>query len=83
MVGNTATNEGIAEESAMDLMTVEYYASNDPDRLIGAAYVPRKDAARCVRVIGRALCQALMMDSVEGRLLDRNGELTERMIVKR
>lgn len=66
-----------------DLMTVEYYASNDPDRLIGAAYVPRKDAARCVRVIGRALCQALMMDSVEGRLMDRNGELTERMIVKR
>lgn len=66
-----------------DLMTVEYYAAQDPDRLIGAAYVPRKDAARCVRVIGRALCQALMMDSVEGRLLDQRGELTERMIVRR
>lgn len=66
-----------------DLMTVEYYAAQAPDRLIGAAYVPRKDAARCVRVIGRALCQALMMDSVEGRLLDQRGELKERMIVKR
>ena len=66
-----------------DLMTAEYYASNDPDRLIGAAYVPRKDAARCARVIGRALCQALGMDTVEARLMDRNGELTERMIVKR
>lgn len=66
-----------------DLMTVEYYASNDPDRLIGAAYVPRKDAARCARVIGRSLCQALVTDTVEARLLDRNGELTERMIVKR
>lgn len=66
-----------------DLMTVEYYASQDPDRLIGAAYVPRKDAPRCARIVGRALCQALGMDTVEARLLDHRGELTERMIVVR
>lgn len=70
-------------KSDRDLMTAEYYSPTEPDRLIGAVYVPRKTAADSVRIIGRAICVALGTDAVNAVLLSRDGVTVEVTLVGR
>ena len=69
--------------SDRDLMTAEYYSPTEPDRLLAAAYVPRKTAADSARIIGRAVCVALGTDAVNAVLLDSAGGTVEVLLVSR
>ena len=65
------------------LMTVEYYDSREPDRLIGAVYVPEASASACASQIGRAILKALGGNCLTAHLLDGNGNLSDVLTVFR
>ena len=70
-------------ERNYDLMTAEYASAVEPDKLLGAVYVPRKSAEEGARMIGRAVCAALGLDTVALRLYDSAGNLTAQHLIGR
>lgn len=70
-------------ERNYDLMTAEYASAVEPDKLLGAVYVPRKSAERSARMIGWAIFAALESDAVELRLYDSEGNLTAQQLIGR
>lgn len=66
-----------------DVVTVEYYSTLDPDRLLGAVDVPRKRMLDGAEQVGRAICRAVAADSVNAILIDENGNAVERMLICR
>ena len=65
------------------LMTAEYYDGADPDRLIGAVYVPQASANACVNLIGKAILKALGGNCLTAVLLDGDGERVDELNVFR
>lgn len=59
------------------LMTAEYYDSREPDRLIGAVYVPKASANACVQMIGKAILRAIGGNCLTAHLLDGSGNLQD------
>ena len=65
------------------LMTAEYYDAADPDKLIGAVYVPASCACACATRIGLAILKALGGNCLTAVLLDGDGERVDELPVFR
>ena len=63
------------------LMTVEYYDGAEPDRLIGAVYVPEASANACANLIGKAILKAVGGNCLTAHLLDAGGNVRDMLTV--
>lgn len=66
-----------------DVITVEFYSQNEPDKLLAAADLPRKRAEEAARMVGRAICKAVGADSLNAILIGADGNVVERLLVCR
>lgn len=66
-----------------DIVTVEFYSTLDPEKLLGAVDLPRKRMLEGAEQVGRAICRATAADSVNAILIDENGNAVERMLISK
>ena len=66
-----------------DVITVEFYSAQEPDKLLAAADLPRKRAEEAAQMVGRALCKAIGTDSLNAILIGADGNVVERLLVCR
>lgn len=66
-----------------DLFCAEFYAVQEPDRLLGAVDVPRKNWEKASQALGKMICRVRGMDSVNALILDGYGNPVERMLINR
>lgn len=66
-----------------DVITVEYYADPLSIRLIGAVNVPRKRMKECAQDIGKRLCRMHNANDLEACLIDREGEMVDKIVIYR
>ena len=63
--------------------TVEYYGDSLLVKLIGAVDVPAKRKIEAAQYIGKAICKALGLNTMEAVLIDENGNKTDQIVVWR
>ena len=64
-------------------VTVEYYSDSLLVRLIGAVDVPAKRKIEAAQSIGKAICKALGLNTMEAVLIDKDGNRTDQIVVWR
>ena len=65
------------------MVTVEFYDGLSRVNLIGAVYLDEKRLTENVELIGRAICTARRMNSVDSVILDQDGNQIDGIIVFR
>ncbi len=64
-------------------VTVEYYGDPLQVKLIGAVDVPANRRIETAQSIGKAICKALGLKSMDAVLIDKDGNKTDQIIVWR
>jgi hypothetical protein len=65
------------------LVTVEFYEDTLHVKMIGAVYLEQKRMIEGLELIGRAICRARKINTVECAILDGNGNLVDNTVVYR
>lgn len=64
-------------------VTVEYYGDSLLVKLIGAVDVPANRKIEAAQSIGKAICKALELNTMEAVLIDQDGNKADQIIVWR
>lgn len=64
-------------------VTIEYYGDPLLVRLIGAVDVPFGRRNRAAQIIGKSICRALGLETMDAVFLDEKGEKIDQIVVNR
>ena len=66
-----------------DKVTVEYYADPLQAQLIGAVDVPANRRMETAQSIGKAICKALDLTAMDAVMIDGDGNIAGKIVVRR